>query len=119
MGDYTVTMIMHDPGKIRMSREILSDGPGYKMLSGGRSWTGNVETTKYHMGKPVSALYIPTSEEWEPPLRLVDKWWNVVNEKGNTVGLKARIPVPEHRAALLHQNVFFENYTGGSRYPSQ
>ena len=53
--------------------------------------------TKRHMGRFVEMAYVPTSPEWEPPAYLMDKWWRLVNEAGNTVGLKAYIPPPERR----------------------
>ena len=60
--------------------------------------------TKRHMGRFVEMAYVPTSPEWEPPAYLMDKWWRLVNEAGNTVGLKAYIPPPEKRR-------FYEDHT--------
>ncbi len=85
-------MIMADPNKVRISREILSDGPGYKAYPQHRSFRNGEETTKRHMGKYVEGMYIPTSPEWEPPDYLMGKQWRIVNEAGNTVGLKAYVP---------------------------
>ena len=90
-------MVMPDPNKIRISREILSDGPGYKAIDGAFSMHGTEITTKMHMGKVVETVYVPTSSEWEPPAYLMGKWWRLVNEAGNIVGLKALIPPPERR----------------------
>lgn len=91
-----------DPNKIRISREILSGGPGYKGYRASWSFQGREDVTKRHMGRFVKMAYIPTSPEWEPPAYLMDKWWRLVNEAGNPVGLKARIPRPEKRR--LYEN---------------
>ena len=90
-------MIMTDQTKIRISREILSDGLGYTVYPAGRHIRNGVDITKRHMGKYVEGVYIPTSPEWEPPTYLVGKQWHIVNEKGNRVGLKAYIPLPDRR----------------------
>ena len=86
-----------DPNKIRISQEILCNGPGYRALRAGWSFQGSEDVTKRHMGRFVKMAYIPTSSEWEPPAYLMDKWWKLVNEAGNPVGLKAIIPLPEKR----------------------
>ena len=90
--------LLKDETKIRISREILSGGPGYKAFRSGGSWSNGKDVTKRHMGRFVRMAYVPTSAEWEPPAYLLDTWWELVNEAGNTVGLKAFIPVPEHRS---------------------
>ena len=90
-------MIMTDQSKIRISREILSNGPGYRVHPAGIHIRNGKDMTKRHMGKAVESIYIPTSPEWEPPDYLMGRWWKVVNEAGNTVGLKAYIPHPESR----------------------
>ncbi len=86
-----------DPNKIRISREILSGGPGYKAFRTGWHWRGREDLSKRHMGRYVRMAYIPTAPEWEPPAHLLGKWWEIVNEAGNTVGLKAYIPPPGKR----------------------
>ena len=86
-----------DPNKIRISREILSGGQGYKAHRAAWSFHGREDVTKRHMGRFVEMTYIPTSPEWEPPAYLMDKWWKLVNEAGNPVGLNAFIPLPEKR----------------------
>ena len=89
--------LLPDETKIRISREILSGGPGYKAFRVGGHWKGDKDVTKRHMGRFVEMAYVPTSPEWEPPAYLMDTWWRLVNEAGNTVGLKAYIPPPERR----------------------
>ena len=86
-----------DPNKIRISREILSNGPGYRAFRTGWHWRGREDVSKRHMGRLVKMAYIPTSPEWEPPAYLLGKWWKLVNEAGNPVGLNAIIPLPEKR----------------------
>ena len=87
-----------DQTKIRISREILSGGSGYRALRHG--WSSRAPKT--HMGRFVRGVYIPTSSEWEPPGYLMDNWWKIVNEEGNIVGLKALIPLPEKRWLYEH-----------------
>ena len=87
-----------DHTKIRISREILAGGPGYRAFRTQWHSGRGKDLTKRHMGRFVKMAYIPTSPEWEPPDYLLGKWWKLVNEDGNTVGLKAYIPIPERRA---------------------
>ena len=86
-----------DHTKIRISREILSRGPGYRAFRSEWHSRDGEDITKRHMGRFVKMAYIPTSPEWEPPDYLLDHWWEIVNEAGNTVGLKAFIPLPKER----------------------
>ncbi len=86
-----------DPNKIRISQEILSSGPGYRAYRTSWHFRGREDLTKKHMGRFVKMAYIPTTPEWEPPAYLLGKWWELVNESGNTVGLKAYIPPPDRR----------------------
>ncbi len=71
----------------------------------GRSFRGSEDVTKRHMGRFVEMAYIPTTPEWEPPDYLLGKWWKLVNEAGNPVGLKALIPLPERRWKYQHREM--------------
>ncbi len=86
-----------EQAKIRISREILSDGPGYAVVQVPRHWSNGKDVTKRHMGRFVRVVYVPTSQEWEPPDDLMGQWWKLVNAEGKVVGLLAYIPRPEER----------------------
>ena len=64
-----------DQTKVRISWEILSGGAGYRV---------------FHR-KGAYIYCVATSREHTPPDYLADRWWKLVNEVGNTVGLKVKI----------------------------
>ena len=58
-------------------------------------------------GSGVLKSYLPTSAEWEPQPYLVSRWWKLVNESGNPVGLKVFIPDEHLREGYRLQGLLY------------